>query len=97
MITTMPPIPSLHINPIHREERRLIRKSRTTMTHCTYLLTIIHNQLSLSSNKEEGAKREGVGCAVLSTVFGNIHNTGGMIVCTLLIVDGFEVIDLGVI
>ena len=46
--------------------------------------------------KKIGAKRESVGTVVAGTVFGDIHNIGKSIVCTLLTADGFEVIDLGI-
>ena len=43
-----------------------------------------------------GAKRESAGVIVMGTVFGDIHNIGKTMVCTLLTANGFEVIDLGV-
>lgn len=46
--------------------------------------------------KKTGAKRQSVGKVVAGTVFGDIHNIGKTMVCTLLIADGFEVIDLGI-
>ena len=46
--------------------------------------------------KKIGAKRESVATVVAGTVFGDIHNIGKSMVCTLLTADGFEVIDLGV-
>jgi corrinoid protein of di/trimethylamine methyltransferase len=46
--------------------------------------------------KERGEKRESAGVVVAGTVFGDIHNIGKTILCTLLTADGFEVIDLGI-
>lgn len=46
--------------------------------------------------KRTGAKRESVSTVVVGTVFGDIHNIGKSMVCTLLTADGFEVIDLGI-
>lgn len=46
--------------------------------------------------KRIGAKRESVSTVVVGTVFGDIHNIGKSMVCTLLTADGFEVIDLGI-
>jgi len=46
--------------------------------------------------KKTGAKRESLGTIVAGTVFGDIHNIGKSMVCTLLVAAGFEVIDLGV-
>lgn len=46
--------------------------------------------------KKTGAKRESLGRVVAGTVFGDIHNIGKTMVCTLLTADGFEVIDLGI-
>jgi len=52
---------------------------------------IIENEL-----KKAGSKRESLGIVVIGTVFGDIHNIGKDMVCTLLIAGGFEVHDLGV-
>ncbi len=46
--------------------------------------------------KERGETRESAGKVVVGTVAGDIHNIGKTILCTLLIADGFEVIDLGI-
>lgn len=46
--------------------------------------------------KERGQTRESAGKVVAGTVFGDIHNIGKTILCTLLTADGFEVIDLGI-
>lgn len=46
--------------------------------------------------KKTGGKRDSVGTVVMGTVFGDIHNIGKSMVCTMLVADGFEVIDLGV-
>lgn len=43
-----------------------------------------------------GEKRESAGRVAAGTVFGDIHNIGKTILCTLLTADGFEVIDLGI-
>lgn len=44
----------------------------------------------------KGAKRESLGTVVIGTVFGDIHDLGKTMVSTLLIADGFQVIDLGI-
>ncbi|MFC2024439.1 B12-binding domain-containing protein [Chloroflexota bacterium] len=46
--------------------------------------------------KKTGAKREVLGTVVAGTVFGDIHDIGKSMVCTLLIASNFEVHDLGV-
>jgi len=46
--------------------------------------------------KRRGTNRESAGIVVMGTVFGDVHNIGKTMVCTLLTADGFEVIDLGV-
>lgn len=46
--------------------------------------------------KTGGANRESLGTVVVGTVHGDIHNIGKSMVCTLLLADGFEVIDLGI-
>jgi len=43
-----------------------------------------------------GAKRESLGVVVVGTVFGDIHDIGKAMVCTLLTAGGFEAHDLGV-
>lgn len=43
-----------------------------------------------------GVEREGLGKVVAGTVAGDIHNIGKSMLCTLLIADGFEVVDLGI-
>ncbi len=43
-----------------------------------------------------GSKRTSAGVVVAGTVAGDIHNIGKSMLCTLLIADGFEVIDLGI-
>lgn len=46
--------------------------------------------------KRKGAKVETLGVVVVGTVFGDIHNIGKTMVCTLLVAEGFTVYDLGV-
>ena len=46
--------------------------------------------------KRKGAKVETLGVVVVGTVFGDIHNIGETMVCTLLAAEGFTVHDLGV-
>ena len=46
--------------------------------------------------KRTGAKRESAGTVVLGTVFGDMHNIGKSMVATMLITNGFEVVDLGI-
>ncbi len=46
--------------------------------------------------KTSGAKRESAGKVVAGTVSGDIHNIGKSMLCTLLVADGFEVVDLGI-
>jgi corrinoid protein of di/trimethylamine methyltransferase len=46
--------------------------------------------------KKAGKKRESLGIVVAGTVFGDIHDIGKSMVCTLLLAEGFEVHDLGV-
>jgi corrinoid protein of di/trimethylamine methyltransferase len=46
--------------------------------------------------KDTGVKRQSLGVVVIGTVFGDIHNIGKDMVCTLLTAGGFEVHDLGV-
>ena len=46
--------------------------------------------------RRKGAKRKSLGTVVIGTVSGDIHDIGKTMVGTLLIADGFEVIDLGV-
>ena len=46
--------------------------------------------------KKSGARRESVGRVVVGSVYGDMHNIGKTMVCTLLTADGFEVIDLGI-
>ena len=46
--------------------------------------------------KETGGKRVSVGKVVAGTVAGDIHNIGKSMLCTLLVADGFEVVDLGI-
>jgi methanogenic corrinoid protein MtbC1 len=46
--------------------------------------------------KKKGGKRDSAGTVVMGTVFGDIHDIGKSMVSTLLVTDGFEVIDLGV-
>jgi len=43
-----------------------------------------------------GAKRDSLGIVVVGTVFGDIHDIGKAMVCTLLTAGGFETHDLGV-
>lgn len=54
-------------------------------------LPVIEKELETS-----GAKRESVGKVVAGTVSGDIHNIGKSMLCTLLVADGFEVVDLGI-
>jgi len=53
-------------------------------------LPIVEEQL-----RSIGAKRESIGKVVAGTVAGDIHNIGKSMLCTLLVADGFEVVDLG--
>lgn len=46
--------------------------------------------------KKRGMKRQSAGKVVAGTVFGDVHNIGKTILCTLLAADGFEVVDLGI-
>lgn len=46
--------------------------------------------------KRRGEKRETAGIIVIGTVKGDIHDIGKNIVATLLAIDGFGIIDLGV-
>jgi corrinoid protein of di/trimethylamine methyltransferase len=46
--------------------------------------------------KKSGARRESAGRVVVGSVYGDMHNIGKTMVCTLLTADGFEVIDLGI-
>lgn len=46
--------------------------------------------------KRTGAKRKTKGVIVIGTVFGDIHDIGKNMVCTLLTAGGFEVHDIGV-
>lgn len=43
-----------------------------------------------------GVERQSAGKVVAATVAGDIHNIGKSMLCTLLIADGFEVVDLGI-
>lgn len=54
-------------------------------------LPIIEEQI-----KRQGKTRESLGLVVIGTVLGDIHNIGKSMVATLLIAEGFEVIDLGI-
>jgi methanogenic corrinoid protein MtbC1 len=53
-------------------------------------MPIIETQLH-----ERGAERESAGKVIAGTVAGDIHNIGKSMLCTLLVADGFQVIDLG--
>jgi corrinoid protein of di/trimethylamine methyltransferase len=46
--------------------------------------------------KKSGKKKFKLGTVVIGTVFGDIHSMGKTMVKTLLLAEGFEVIDLGV-
>jgi len=46
--------------------------------------------------KKEGVTRKSLGLIIIGTVFGDIHSIGEKMVATLLLADGFEVLDLGV-
>ena len=46
--------------------------------------------------RKRGEMRESSGKVVAGTVSGDIHNIGKTILCTLLVADGFEVVDLGI-
>ena len=46
--------------------------------------------------KAQGGSRSSAGKVVAGTVAGDIHNIGKSIFCTLLVADGYEVIDLGI-
>ncbi len=54
-------------------------------------MPIIEEQLHRS-----GASRPSAGKVVAGTVAGDIHNIGKSMLCTLLVADGFEVVDLGI-
>ena len=43
-----------------------------------------------------GVERKSAGKVVAGTVAGDIHNIGKSMLCTLLVADGFEVVDLGI-
>jgi len=45
---------------------------------------------------QRGGSRKSSGKVVAGSVFGDIHSIGKLVLCTLLEVDGFEVVDLGV-
>jgi len=46
--------------------------------------------------KKSGKIRKSSGIVVIGTVFGDIHNIGKDMVATLLVADGYQVVDLGV-
>jgi len=46
--------------------------------------------------KKRKAKRQTLGTVVIGTVFGDIHNIGKSMVCTLLTAEGFTVHDIGI-
>jgi methanogenic corrinoid protein MtbC1 len=46
--------------------------------------------------QESGEQRESAGKVVAGTVSGDIHNIGKSMLCTLLVADGFQVVDLGI-
>ena len=46
--------------------------------------------------KTQVERRKIIGKALAGTVYGDIHDIGKNIVCTLFVVNGFEVVDLGV-
>lgn len=46
--------------------------------------------------KRQGKKTKSRGTVVIGTVFGDIHSIGKIMVSTLLVAAGFEVVDLGV-
>jgi corrinoid protein of di/trimethylamine methyltransferase len=46
--------------------------------------------------RQGGKRPEALGTVVLGTVYGDIHTIGKAMVGTLLVADGFEVVDLGV-
>ena len=46
--------------------------------------------------EKKNIKRHSQGKVVVGTVSGDLHNIGKTMVCTLLLADGFEVIDLGI-
>jgi len=54
-------------------------------------LPIVEDQLH-----KAGVARQSPGKVVAGTVEGDIHNIGKSMLCTLLVADGFEVIDLGI-
>ena len=45
---------------------------------------------------ESGRQRVSAGKVIAGTVAGDIHNIGKSMLCTLLVADGFEVVDLGI-
>jgi corrinoid protein of di/trimethylamine methyltransferase len=54
-------------------------------------MPIIETQLS-----ENGVEWQSAGKVVAGTVAGDIHNIGKSMLCTLLVADGFQVVDLGI-
>jgi corrinoid protein of di/trimethylamine methyltransferase len=54
-------------------------------------MPIIEKQLDAT-----GIERASLGKVVAGTVAGDIHNIGKSMLCTLLIADGFQVVDLGI-
>jgi methanogenic corrinoid protein MtbC1 len=46
--------------------------------------------------RKAGTQRISAGKVVAGTVAGDVHNIGKSMLCTLLVADGFEVIDLGI-
>jgi methanogenic corrinoid protein MtbC1 len=46
--------------------------------------------------RESGAERQSAGKVIAGTVAGDIHNIGKAMLCTLLVADGFQVVDLGI-
>jgi corrinoid protein of di/trimethylamine methyltransferase len=54
-------------------------------------MPIVEDQLHKS-----GASRQSAGKVLAGTVAGDIHNIGKSMLCTLLVADGFEVVDLGI-
>jgi methanogenic corrinoid protein MtbC1 len=54
-------------------------------------MPIVEEQLHKS-----GGSRVSAGKVVAGTVSGDIHNIGKSMLCTLLVADGFEVVDLGI-
>jgi methylmalonyl-CoA mutase cobalamin-binding domain/chain len=60
--------------------------------------TALQNAMNIIEEefKKQGKRRESLGRVVIGTVLGDIHNIGKNLVGSLLVANGFEVIDLDV-